>query len=346
MRTWLSLTTALLLLLIIVGGFVRLTRSGLSIVEWNIVTGVLPPLSDQSWQREFEKYQQSPEYNQINFTVDVTQYRQIYFIEYFHRLLARLAGLVFVLPLGYFLATRKIALKKAGIYFLIGLLFAFQGFLGWYMVQSGLSEIPAVSHYRLTAHLLTALFILGLTHWANLSLTDPVPNTSTIRFTPSKFTLGWLMLLLVVIQISYGGFVAGLKAGHISNTWPLMSGKLIPPALLSGLQPWWLNLLANPSTIHFIHRWFAIVVLLGAIWTYRNTRLSPTLLALRRPSLNLLAAIGLQIIIGVSVILFNVNINLALIHQAVGLVVFLLVLQLIHHSGKIRSSDPTSPASH
>jgi len=323
---WLFIVAALVAVMVVVGGYVRLARAGLSIVEWNPITGVIPPLTEQAWQAEFAKYQQTPEFKLMNPTMTLDGYRRIFYLEWAHRLIARLAGLVVVLPLAWFLWRRIIPWRRAGIYMLIAALFAFQGFLGWYMVASGLVDRPHVSHYRLTIHLLTALTLLALTLWVALGRAYGQPD----RGRPSG--PGVAVLAIVVLQIAYGGLVAGLKAGKVSNTWPLMGGALVPADLLSSAGSWLASLLEGPATVHFIHRWLAFVVLAIALWFYFRHRGGETAVGrqIRAGALLLVAVIALQIALGIGVVLFGVPIGLALLHQATALAMFTVAVYLNH----------------
>jgi cytochrome c oxidase assembly protein subunit 15 len=323
---WLILFSCIVAFLIVFGGFVRLTRSGLSITEWNPVSGTLPPLSQAAWQVEFAKYQQTPEYLQINSGMTLAEYKYIFYIEWIHRLIARLAGLAYAIPVFYFLFTRRIRLRGFGIYFVMGSLFIAQAVAGWIMVASGLVDRPSVSHFNLTIHLLLALTLLGLALWTALGhrFGFPDPTKKASWSAPSKLAVTFLMLLL--IQIAYGGFTAGLKAGHVSDTWPLMFGKLIPPNLFNSF----ISILESPITIVFIHRWFAFVVLVAVIYVYymvRKNHYQPDLL---RGLGWLVGAVSLQVILGILTVLFYVNIVVALLHQAGAVALFALTIYFIH----------------
>ncbi|HSK88930.1 MAG TPA: COX15/CtaA family protein, partial [Anaerolineales bacterium] len=228
---WLLIFAFIVAFLVVFGGFVRLTRSGLSITEWNPVSGTLPPLGEQAWLAEFVKYQQTPEFQQINFDMTLEEYQYIFYIEWIHRFIARFAGLFYAIPVFYFLFRKTIPFREFGIYFVMGMLFIAQAFAGWIMVASGLVDRPSVSHFNLTIHLLLALALLGLSLWTALGHKYGFPEKSkkTNWSLPSKLAL--ISFLLLIIQISYGGMTAGLKAGHVSDSWPLMFGKLIPPNL-------------------------------------------------------------------------------------------------------------------
>lgn len=325
---WLLIVCALVVVMVVIGGYVRLTRSGLSIVEWDIVTGVLPPLGEEAWQTTFAQYQQTPEFRHVNSDMTLDEYRRIFFAEYIHRLIARIAGLVVVLPLAFFLVKGIIAWRQSTIYLLIALLFALQGALGWYMVSSGLVDRPSVSHYRLALHLLTALLVLGIAFWTALDRLYGEPPLGSSR----RRGAGWAVVLLgiLVVQIAYGGLVAGLKAGHASDTFPLMFGYIVPPGLFAVLQPGWVNLVANAATVHFVHRWLAFGVLAVAIILVTLVRRDDSPHEVRRGAFVLATLIGVQIGLGVSVIWLHVPLVLALLHQLVAVLLFLAVLFITH----------------
>ena len=322
--TWLFVVCGLIMFMVAFGGYVRLTRSGLSIVEWKPVSGVIPPLGEEAWQLEFEKYQQTPEFQKVNKNMTLDEYKWIFYNEYLHRLIARFAGLGVVIPLFYFLWKGIIPWRKSFIYLAIAALFGFQGFLGWYMVSSGLENVPAVSHFRLTIHLLMALFLLALTLWTALNHYYRFPKRAAGVYRSTPFLLSALLIGVLVLQISYGGLVAGLKAGYISNTWPLMFGYLVPPGLLSLMEPWWINLIEAATTVHFVHRWFAFVVLAASVILYLLTKKRSFSLQVQRSILLMMGLVALQIFFGILVIWFRVNIALALLHQATALVLFMV----------------------
>jgi len=323
---WLFVFAFIVALLIVFGGFVRLTRSGLSIVEWNPISGVIPPLSQQAWLDEFLKYQSTPEYQQVNAGMTLVEYQFIFYMEWAHRIIARLAGLFYAIPVFYFLIKKKIPIKEFGVYFAMGLLFIAQAFMGWYMVSSGLIDRPSVSHFRLTIHLLFALTLLALALWTALGHKYGFPDTSskTKWSLPSKLA-AWSMALLV-LQITYGGMTAGLKAGHVSDTWPLMLGRLIPPNLFNS----WINILETPQTIVFIHRWLAWVGLIAVIFVYYLVRKQDYPQDIQNGLRWLIAVVALQITLGILVILSYVNIAIALTHQTTALALFALAIYFIH----------------
>ncbi len=323
---WLFVFAFVVAFLVVFGGFVRLTRSGLSIVEWNPISGVVPPIGQQAWEEEFAKYQKTPEYLLINTDMTLPEYQYIFYIEWIHRLIARLAGLFYAIPVFYFLYKKAIPFKEFGVYFLMGMLFIGQAFMGWYMVYSGLVDRPAVSHFRLTIHLLFALTLFGLALWTALGhkYGFPDPSKKAAWSLPSKLAVFSTVILL--IQISYGGMTAGLKAGHVSDTWPLMFGKLIPPNLFNSF----INLFETPQTIVFVHRWFAWLGVILVPFVFYIVRKQNYPADIQKGLMWLIGVVALQITLGILTILSYVNIVLALIHQANAIFLFGLALYFIH----------------
>lgn len=332
---WLFTFAIIVAFLVVFGGFVRLTRSGLSITEWNPISGSVPPLSAEAWQDEFAKYQETPEFLEINFNMTLEEYKFIFYMEWIHRFVARLAGLFYAIPVFYFLFKKIIPFKEFSIYFVMGSLFIAQAFTGWIMVASGLVDRPAVSHFSLTTHLLLALALLGLSFWTALGHKYGFPDASkkTKWSLASKLTL--TSFLLLMIQITYGGMTAGLKAGHVSDTWPLMFGKLFPPNLFSSL----IDIFESPQTIVFIHRWFGWLVLVSIpiIYYYAKKQNYPQ--DIKKGLIWLTGIVGLQIVLGVLTILSYVNIIVALAHQANALILFTLTIYLLH---RFRALDSKS----
>jgi len=333
---WLFSFAFIVAFLIVFGGFVRLTRSGLSITEWNPISGTIPPMGEQAWLDEFVKYQQTPEFQQINFNITLKEYQYIFYIEWIHRFIARFAGLVYAIPVFTFLFRKTIPFKEFGIYFVMGMLFIAQAFAGWIMVASGLVDRPSVSHFNLTIHLLLAFSLLGLSLWTALGhkYGFPAQNQKAKWSLPSKLAL--VSFILLVIQISYGGMTAGLKAGHVSDSWPLMFGRLIPPNLFNS----WVNLFETPQTIVFIHRWFAWLGLLVVPVVYYLAKKKNYPREILNGLLWLTGAVALQITLGVLTVLSYVNIVVALIHQANALVLFVLAIYFIH---RLRALDGENP---
>jgi len=333
---WIFAFASFAAFLVVFGGFVRLTRSGLSIVEWNPVSGALPPLSQQAWQQEFAKYQQTPEYQKVNSKMTLDQYKEIFIVEWLHRIFARVAGLIFAIPFFYFVFNKTIPWKEVGLYVVMGVLFLAQAVLGWVMVASGLVDRPSVSHFLLTSHLFLALTLIGISLWTALGHRFGFPHDAGgARWSgTSKAVFGTLIALL--IQIAYGGFTSGLKAGFMSSTWPLMFGRLMPPDMFDQLKPAIANVIDNPMTVLFIHRWFAFVVLIAAgiaYWRIRSRKLPRNIEA----GVTVLVLLVLvQIVLGITILLSHVEIAVALLHQANALALFVALVYLLH---RLRAAD-------
>jgi len=325
---WLLVCCALIFAMVVLGGVTRLTRSGLSIVEWQPIVGAIPPLTEAQWEETFAKYRQTPEYRQVNVGMSLAEFKGIFWIEYFHRLLGRLIGLVFLLPLAYFFVRRRLApglpLKLAGI-FALG---ALQGFMGWYMVKSGLVDDPRVSHYRLTAHLVLAFLIYGAILWVALDLLSPRPAGANGGSRALR-RFAWGISALVLLMVVTGGFVAGIRAGFAYNTFPLMNGRLVPPGIFM-IEPWWENFFNNMATVQFNHRLiaWALAFAVPAFWV----------MAVRgaaRPRVKLLAhlllaALAVQLALGIATLLLAVPLALAAAHQGGALAVFTVALAVNH----------------
>ncbi len=321
--------------LIMFGGFVRLTRSGLSIVEWDPVTGVVPPIGETGWQQAFAEYRRSPEFIHVNSTMTLAEFQRIFLIEWIHRLVARLAGLSYAIPLTVFVLRRRIPRRDLGVYVAMGALFVLQAVAGWVMVASGLEDRPSVSHLNLTVHLLLAFALGGLALWTALEHRRGLSPTDHARWSvASRATAGLLTVLLV--QIAYGGFTAGLKAGHVSDTWPQMFGALVPSGLLRSVN----DLLEAPATVAFIHRWFAFVVAGAAVVVTVVVHRTVGDRVARRASTALLALIGAQIVLGITTVLSSVETAVALAHQATAIALFAVTIVLLH---RLRRLDPPRP---
>jgi len=325
---WLSLVSFTVVFQVFLGGYVRLTHSGLSMYDWNVVTGVIPPLSDKEWQETFENYQQTPEYKKINIGMSLDEYKFIYFREFNHRIIGRLTGLIYAVPALFLLFSGIFRWRDSKIYVLIGFLFAGQGVLGWYMVKSGLVDEPHVSHLRLAAHLLLAFFILALVIWKILDTHFGETQIKRISFQNKFFNRLMILLGLVVLQITYGAFVAGLKAGFVSDTFPYMFGFLIPPNLF---QFGVFDLFTSSVTVHFIHRWFAFFVFGYSIFLYIKNK--------SHQEMNYIwlipGAIVIQVILGLTVILFHVPLIIALVHQGGAIIIILLNILFLHRINKV-----------
>jgi heme a synthase len=327
---WLFACCAMIFLMVVVGGITRLTLSGLSITEWKPVIGIVPPLSAADWSAEFAKYQQIPEYRIIHSAMSLSDFKSIYFWEYAHRLLGRLIGLVFAVPLIWFLMRRQLPRRLAPPLAGILLLGFGQGVLGWYMVESGLADRVEVSQYRLVAHLALALTIYAAILWVALGVVRG-PAPPELR---SGSRSGWrraaeAVLVLVALTISAGGFVAGTHAGLIYNTFPLMDGRLVP-AGYAQLQPFYLNWFENIAAVQFDHRALAVATA-SAVFLLWAAGLRSTLSKPARVALNaLLAAAALQVSLGISTLILVVPIPLAAAHQAAAVALLTAAIFLRH----------------
>lgn len=309
---WLLTGCLLIFLMVIVGGITRLTNSGLSISNYKLISGTIPPLNQQEWEEAFELYKQYPEYQKLHYHFNLEDFKSIYFWEWIHRVIGRLIGVVFIIPFLYFLIKKQLSrstTRKALILLALG---AFQGFLGWYMVKSGLVDMPWVSHYRLAAHLTTAFVTFAYTFWVALDIIYPERKMIEKSFRNLvRFGLGVLM-----VQIIWGAFVAGLDAGFIHNFWPMMAeGKLIHETVYTEKSPLWRNFIEGKSGVQFIHRYLAyiVVIVIGYIW-YRSRRLQLT--TPQRNGVNfLLFMVFVQFTLGVLTLIYAVPIWLGVLHQ-------------------------------
>jgi len=340
---WLLVVGALVIVMILVGGFVRLSRAGLSIVEWDVVTGVVPPIGAEAWEESFAQYQLTPEYQLVNEGMTLGEYQRIFYLEWAHRLIARIAGMIVVLPLVWFMIRGMLGWRGSLRYWAVAALFGLQGAIGWIMVSSGLQDRPVVSDVRLTIHLLTAVTLLGIVLWMALNRLERDGAIAKITPVPrSVRLLSWTVLVTVVIQIGYGGLVAGLKAGYLSNTWPLMFGQWIPSGWLTVADTWWLSMI-EPLGAHFIHRWFAFVVAAATLALSIVVMRQPRNPALDRSTAWLVAGVVAQITLGVSVVLLGVPKWFALAHQGLGVVVFCISLIIVHRI-EANASVATAPS--
>ena len=324
---WLFTCCALVFAMVVVGGVTRLTHSGLSIVEWQPIVGTLPPLTDAQWAEAFTKYQATPEFRLVNHAMDVDAFKGIFWWEYFHRLLGRLIGAVFFLPLAWFALSRKLppglGWPLSGIFVLGGL----QGALGWYMVQSGLVDDPRVSHFRLTAHLGLALAIFAGMFWIACSLLRPVAAASATRAT--RFATACFAALIFAMALS-GGLVAGIRAGFAYNTFPTMNGAFVPPEIMM-LEPWYRNFFYNMATVQFDHRLLAYVIAIVApLLAWRILRSAWATRDVRVATAAMLLAVGVQIALGIATLVMRVPVPLAALHQAGAVILFAAALNLAH----------------
>ena len=331
---WLISVAAVIFCMILLGGATRLTHSGLSMVDWKPIMGIVPPLSTADWMATFKLYQQSPEYLKVNAGMSLSDFKAIFYFEYGHRLLGRLIGLLFLVPFLIFWFRGKI--KKSLLPSMV-LMFVFgglQGVLGWYMVKSGLVNNPQVSQYRLTAHLMAAMLIYGYILWVAFGLLKkPVAN---IAASNKLFFVSLAFTLLIALMMASGGFVAGTKAGFTFNTFPLMGDHFIPEGMYS-MQPFWLNWFENITTVQFNHRMFAyLLVLIVPVWAFVVRRLNVTDRSNTAAHL-LMAVLITQVSLGVATILLQVPTVLGVIHQG-GAVALFTVALFIAREVKIESS--------
>lgn len=310
--------------MVLIGGLTRLTGSGLSIVEWKPITGIFPPLTHGEWVIEFSKYQKSPEFQKITFGMSISEFQSIFFLEYVHRLWGRLIGLALLIPT-FLMVFKKQHQKLWPLLILLWILGLAQGLMGWVMVKSGLNHDPHVSPYRLSAHLFLGFMIFGVTLWMTLMLYKdkfkPEPTQLSHKSLNSLWVCSLIALSFVLLTALFGGFVAGLKAGLIYNTFPLMGDTLIPREFLT-TSPWWKDLFENPVSVQFLHRLFAITTGLfcGGLWLYqRNLKIPPPL---SRAFNGMALCVLLQVSLGIMTLLFQVPSLLALLHQGMAFLLF------------------------
>lgn len=322
---WLLVICGIVFSMVVLGGVTRLTGSGLSMVEWRPIMGALPPLSAEEWQDKFEIYRQTPEFRTVNAGFDVDDFKGIFWLEYLHRLLGRLMGFGFIIPFIYFAARKYIPAREWPKFLLMPILGGAQAFVGKIMVASGQVDVPHVSQYRLTAHLLLAILVFAFMFWVAMSRLFPPSGNS--RHSLYKKTLA--LFILVSTTIFSGGFVAGLRAGKIYNTFPMMGDHWLPPGLMS-LEPFWRNFFDNMTTVQFDHRLLAITtfVLIVLYWFKARREELP---ARVKPAVNALLHVAvLQVALGITTLLLAVPVFLAATHQAVALLVFTVALYLVH----------------
>jgi cytochrome c oxidase assembly protein subunit 15 len=310
-RIWLYVIAGLIVAMILVGGATRLTDSGLSITEWQPIHGTIPPLSEADWIEEFTKYQQIPEYQIINKGMTLAEFKNIFWWEWAHRFLGRFIGVVFFLPLVFFWATgrigRSLAPQLLGIFVLGGL----QGAIGWWMVASGLVARTDVSQYRLATHLTIAFGILALVMWVARGISPRPPPDGP----PKARGFAIALVVLLFFQVFLGGLVAGLDAGLVSSTWPTMDGDWVPQGLWVA-RPWWLNFFENPVTVQFEHRMVAYLILaVAAVYAVAARRTNAV-----RGALGLFLLLLAQAILGITAIVHEMPLSVALLHQFGGAV--------------------------
>ena len=330
---WLLSGCLLLFIMVVVGGITRLTNSGLSMTDWHLVTDTLPPLTQEKWVAAFEEYKKFPEYQKVNIHNDfqLEDYKFIYFWEWFHRFIGRIIGLVFIIPFVYFLIKQRLdsaTIKKCIVLLFMG---GFQGFLGWFMVKSGLIDNPDVSHFRLALHLTFAFITFAYTLWVALDLLYPERKDVDLQLR----NLAKIALVVLVMQIIYGGFVAGLNAGLIHNHWPLMSdGQFFHDSILVENDSWLLRFTEAKSGVQFVHRTMAYVVVGLILFLYFKSK-KFTLTKLQQNGLNILVVIVfLQFTLGVFTLLYGVPLWLGLLHQVVAFFLLTAMTFTLHRFSK------------
>ncbi len=330
---WLLSGCLLLFIMVIVGGITRLTNSGLSMTDWHLVTDTLPPLTEAKWEETFEQYKQFPEYQKINIHNDFTldDYKFIYFWEWFHRFIGRIIGLVFLVPFVYFLIRKRLSsetIKKCVVLLAMG---GFQGFLGWFMVKSGLIDNPDVSHFRLSLHLTFAFITFAYTLWVALDLI--YPDKSQIIFPLKK--LARYTLFFLIVQIIYGGFVAGLNAGLIHNHWPLMSdGQFFHESIALEKDSWLLRLTEGKSGVQFVHRTMAYVVVGLILALYFKSKKFALSVPQKNGIHSLVIIVFIQFGLGVFTLLYHVPLWLGLTHQIVAFFLLTAMTYTLHRLSK------------
>lgn len=325
---WLTVCAAMVFCIVVVGGITRLTRSGLSIVEWKPFTGTLPPIGEVEWNQEFAKYRETPEYQLVNRGMRLEEFKNIFWWEYAHRVLARFIGVVFLLPFLWFLARKKIRGFMAGKLVVLFALGALQGFVGWYMVKSGLVKDPHVSHLRLMSHLLLAVLLYGTLLYTAWQFSSVETETRTRA-------VGWLNVMTVFLLLASGALVAGLKAGKIYNTFPLMNGNYFPPGV-AWQTPFLSNFYDNPAVVQFMHRniAYALGILIAVQVFIRRAEIMAA--NFRHPLALLLLIYLLQVLLGVLTLLNSVPVSLGALHQANAMLLFSAALYVMFRGSVAR----------
>ncbi|MBT6440580.1 MAG: heme A synthase [Flavobacteriales bacterium] len=329
---WLLSGCLLIFIMVVVGGITRLTHSGLSMVEWHLFMGSIPPLNQADWIDTFTKYKEFPEFQELNYDFKLDDFKSIFWWEYIHRMIGRLLGFVFIIPFSYFLVKRKLSkrlIKQSVVMFFMG---GFQGFLGWFMVKSGLVSDPHVSHFRLAIHLTFAFLIFGYIFWVMLGIF--FKEEITLADYPVIRKLGWVLFPVVVIQIVYGAFVAGLRAGTLYNTFPKMGSEWIAEGV-TAISPFYENFIYGLAGVQFVHRYIAYVVagLIIAIW-WQSIK-QPIQYSQQLASRGLLYVMVLQFTLGVLTLLYSVPVLLGVLHQSGAFLLLAANLFLLHRFRRV-----------
>nr|WP_315252813.1 COX15/CtaA family protein [uncultured Flavobacterium sp.] len=330
---WLLSGCFLVFIMVVVGGITRLTNSGLSMTDWHLVTDTLPPLTETKWQEAFYQYKQFPEYQKINVHNDFTlsDYKFIYFWEWFHRFIGRIIGLVFIIPFFYFLLKKKIDRATLNKCFILLGMGALQGFFGWFMVKSGLVDNPDVSHFRLSLHLTFAFITFAYTLWVSLDLIYPDKKAPIV---PLK-KIAQITLILLLLQIIYGGFVAGLNAGLIHNYWPMMSdGQFVHDSVFIEQKTLFLNLVEGKSGVQFVHRTLAYILVGFILYLYIKGKKFKINTQQQNGVNALLVLVFLQFILGIYTLLYHVPLWLGLAHQVNAFFLLTAMTYTLHRLSK------------
>lgn len=327
-RGWLIVLFALVVVMIVVGGLTRLTDSGLSITEWRPFTGAMPPTSEAAWQEEFAKYQEIPEFQIENKWMELSDFKSIYWWEWGHRQLGRVIGVVWAVGFLWFLIRRQIPTGWTGRLVLIGGLGGLQGAIGWWMVSSGLSgSMTDVASYRLAIHLGLAFVILGFIAWYVFLLARPERELMQARRgkEAKQFSLATGLMHFAFLQILIGALVAGIDAGRSYTDWPLMGGQLFPASALV-FEPWWRNLFESPGLVQFVHRVTGYLLLIFGVIVWRRGRKSAH--KITQFAFNaVMAALALQIVLGIVTVLYGAPWQVAILHQVMAVVLWVLILR-------------------
>lgn len=326
---WLWTIAALVFLIVVVGGITRITESGLSITEWKPVSGAIPPLNEAAWLHQFDLYKQTTQYQTVNQHMTLSDFKFIFFWEWVHRLIGRVIGVAFALPLAWFAWKRMIPAGYGPRLIALFLLGGLQGAIGWWMVTSGLVGRTEVSHYRLAIHLMNAFLILAVTVWTALDM-HRLARGEVGKVLPTRF--GWIALAMLTVQLTWGAFVAGLRAGHVSADWPKMNAAEWYPSGVQYIEPMWRNFIDNPIVTHFFHRWWAwavaIVLVMLALKAMRSGH--------RGVAIGLKIALVAQIALGIFTVLSGVELWIAVTHQAVAAILLIFAVGAAHAVGKVR----------
>ena len=327
LRIWYWSGAVLVFLILIIGGITRLTGSGLSMTDWKPIMGAIPPITETQWEAAFDQYKQFPEYRQVNRGMSLTEFKFIFFWEYLHRMAGRFLGIVFIVPFAWFLIKKKFDKQNLGRAVVLLILGLGQGLLGWYMVMSGLIDVPRVSPYRLAAHLSLAFIIFGCCVWFALDLKEKYEKP--LRSLSELYVWSLLFIAILALQIVWGAFVAGQHAGHIYNTFPTMFGYWFPPELWL-IEPFILNVVENMVTVQWVHRVAGKLLILISLVIWIRVFMLKTNFNLKMWALSLLAVLLIQYAVGVFTLIYHVPLWLGVLHQALAMVLFGVALGLVH----------------